>query len=481
MLCEAEKLRQSRQPNTCNYECVFLFYSKQLRYSALGHRPHAEEAAMQAMSPASASLIDSLPKVSVAEQQEQLVKFISKDDPFALEVLSEYTAMFLRMKGTETEEIYFSFFLSEILGLDIDLALRRLLYHFKLPKESQQISRVIGAFATAFFRLHANSTCFDHESTAFAPSSVDATHHYGPGEFISWTDAESVELIVFALVMLNGDLHNPENTEKMTRQQFIDNIKRSGATVVLGEQTLSDVYSRIQFDPISFDNKLVPFPEAIRKCYVECKVKGVAGVRMWTKVWAVLCENYDVTDATTVEERNQRSGGYGILYLCKSSRDESSVLLTFPLKRSVSLTHAGKREFSLSHDASAAAAPPGPSAGGLRGVLGMGGGSGTTPVEEARVKFRCKTDGEYHQWVRAFQYLLTGGYGFWYPWEHRDFSLDWPEEPTTIGGTKKTRRRRKNPGTLKKKKKAAQTDELCNSPRNNETDLLSAENQSGDE
>ncbi len=166
---------------------------------------------------------------------------------------------------------------------------------------------------------------YDHGSSAFAPASVDANHQYGPGEFISWPDAESVELIVFSLVMLNGDLHNPENTEKMTRQQFIDNIKRSGANVVLTEQTLSDVYMRIGCDPISFDNKLVPFPEAIRKCYVECKVKGVAGIRMWTKVWAVLCENYDVTDAITAEERSQRSGGYGILYLCRSSKDESSV------------------------------------------------------------------------------------------------------------------------------------------------------------
>jgi hypothetical protein len=282
---------------------------------------------MQAMSPASVSVIESIPKVTAAEQQEQLVKFISKDDPFALSVLKEYTTMFLRVKGSNSCFVLFCFLKKTLAfqGLDIDLALRRLLYHFKLPKESQQISRVIRALAETYFGLHNGLSVYDHSSSAFAPTAVDATHHYGPGEFISWPDSESVEVIIFALVMLNGDLHNPENAEKMTRQQFIDNIKRSGAKVVLNEQTLSDVYSRIQHDPISFDNKLVPFPEAIKKCYIECKVKGVAGVRMWTKVWAVLCENYDVTDATTVEERNQRSGGFGILYLCKSSRDESSV------------------------------------------------------------------------------------------------------------------------------------------------------------
>jgi hypothetical protein len=148
-------------------------------------------------------------------------------------------------------------------------------------------------------------------------------------------------------------------------------------------------------------------------------------------------------------------------------------LLTFPLKRSVSLTQSPKRIFSVQHEgaaAAAAAAAASSSAGTLRSVLGM---SASSNVEDARVKFRCKTDAEYQLWVRAFQYLLAGGYGFWYPWEQRDFNLDLPEEPTTIGGgSKKTRRRRKH-GTLKKKK-AEEPVVAANSPRNNEIEVLSA-------
>lgn len=77
---------------------------------------------------------------------------------------------------------------------------------------------------------------------AFRPASPEPGISYGPGDYIDWPDAESVELIVFAMVMLNGDLHNPENAEKMTREQFIQNIQRSGAKVVLTEDALKDMY-----------------------------------------------------------------------------------------------------------------------------------------------------------------------------------------------------------------------------------------------
>lgn len=423
-------------------------------YSAMGHRPHEEEAAMQAMSPASVSLIDSLPKVTAQQRIDQLMHFLAKDDPFAMQVLREYASMFLRLKG-----------------LDLDLALRRLLYHFKLPKESQQIGRVLRAFAETYLQHHVGLTAYDHASSAFAPVTADPNQHYGPGEFLAWTDAESVELIAFALVMLNGDLHNPENTEKMTKQQFVDNIKRSGATVVLSEQVLVDLYMRIHNDPMSFDNKLSPYPEAVRKAYVDCKVSGVPGLRLWTRVWAVLCENYDVTCLANAEERNQRSGGFGVLFLCKSSREESTVLLTFPVKRTVALQESAKREFSVtqSHVTGTVAAAPA-TASTLRSVMLGGNSSG----EQTKVKFRCKTDGDYSHWIRTFQYLLSGGYGFWYPGEHRDFDLDLPD------GHKKTRRRRKGAaGTLKKKKPASSTSTdsavRSNSPRNNEIDVHSSE------
>ena len=395
-------------------------------YSVLGHRPHEEEAANAVLTPGTTSLINSLPKVSAMQQLDELVSFVSKNDPYALQVVQEYASLFLRMRG-----------------LDVDLALRRLLYHFKLPKESQQISRVIRAFAECYVGMHQSLQNHDHTSSAF-PVQPDQQRHYGPGEFISWTDAESVEIIVFALVMLNGDLHNPENTEKMTQKQFIDNITRSGATVVCSPAALSDWYVRIRDDPIVFDNRTVLYPDAVRKSHLEVKVSGVAGLRMYTRVWAVLCENYDVT-AVHDDDRSARSGGYGLLYLCRSSRDESSVYLTFPLRRTVVLEATGKREFSLSQPnatSSTTASSSSSSSSSLSSATIRKKGA-----DETKIKFRCKTDAEYDLWMASLHYLLSGGYGFWYPWEIRDDQVE------DIGTTEvKKHRRRHKKGTLKKKK-----------------------------
>ena len=77
---------------------------------------------------------------------------------------------------------------------------------------------------------------------------------------------------------------------------------------------------------------------------------------MWTRVWVVVCENYDST-AVAEEERTVRSGGFGLLYLCKSSKDESTVYLTFPLRRTVVLDAGAKREFTLSQPNASGAGP----------------------------------------------------------------------------------------------------------------------------
>jgi hypothetical protein len=44
----------------------------------------------------------------------------------------------------------------------------------------------------------------------------------------------------------------------------------------------------------------------------------------------------------------------------------------------------------------------------------------TVKQEETRVKFRCKSERQMSLWIRALHYLLTGGYGHWYPNEIRD-------------------------------------------------------------
>ncbi len=118
-------------------------------------------------------MVDSLPKVSTTSQMEQLVSIISKDDPFALAVVKEYAVMFLRMRGLVCQcggyqVSYFVLFLDfallkdvDVVLQDVDLGLRRLLYHFKLPRESQQIARVIRAFSETFHAMHTALKAYD--------------------------------------------------------------------------------------------------------------------------------------------------------------------------------------------------------------------------------------------------------------------------------------------------------------------------------
>lgn len=107
---------------------------------------------------------------------EQLVSIISKDDPFALSVVKEYAVTFLRLRGLvrETHADLAVFIVAHPRGQDVDLGLHRLLYHFKLPKESQQIARVIRAFSETFHSLHVALKPYDPKAQGRLPPWVGA-------------------------------------------------------------------------------------------------------------------------------------------------------------------------------------------------------------------------------------------------------------------------------------------------------------------
>ncbi|KAJ3036972.1 hypothetical protein HDV00_002164 [Rhizophlyctis rosea] len=80
-------------------------------------------------------------------------------------------------------------------GLAIDAALRRFLHFFMLPDESQEIDRVLNTFGKKY-------------------------HADNPGVF---ADDDEPYIFAYSIVILNVDLHNPNNRRKMTVQQFISN------------------------------------------------------------------------------------------------------------------------------------------------------------------------------------------------------------------------------------------------------------------
>jgi Ca2+-binding EF-hand superfamily protein len=81
-------------------------------------------------------------------------------------------------------------------GTTLDGALRLMSKRLCLPGEAQQIDRLMSAFSQVYYRSN-------------------------PNVFV---DEDAAYITAFAIVMLNTDAHSPNNTRKMTKQEFVRNV-----------------------------------------------------------------------------------------------------------------------------------------------------------------------------------------------------------------------------------------------------------------
>ncbi|CAG8522295.1 13340_t:CDS:2 [Acaulospora morrowiae] len=102
----------------------------------------------------------------------------------------------------------------------IDIALRKFLMECYLPKETQQIDRVIEAFAKKY-----------HESNPDLFASSDASH-----------------TLAFALLMLHTDTFNKNVKRKMTKDQFVNNTRIEG----VHPEILEILYDNITFAQFTY-------------------------------------------------------------------------------------------------------------------------------------------------------------------------------------------------------------------------------------
>jgi hypothetical protein len=141
-----------------------------------------------------------LERLEAAVNRSMIAEILSKSsDPFAQAVLRSYTRRF-------------PFF-----GEPIDMSLRKFLLEADLPKETQQVDRVIQAFA-------------------------DRYHECNPGIFMS---SDQAYIIAFSLMMLHTDAFNRNNKRKMQKQDYVKNT--SGQHV--SEDVLGCFYDNICYTP----------------------------------------------------------------------------------------------------------------------------------------------------------------------------------------------------------------------------------------
>lgn len=102
----------------------------------------------------------------------------------------------------------------------LDVALRRLLMDVGLPRETQQIDRVMEAFAHQYASCHPNL----------------------------FTSEDHPYILAFSLIMLHTDAFNKSNKRKMTKADYIKNTKLPGVS----SEVLDCFYDNIVFAPFIF-------------------------------------------------------------------------------------------------------------------------------------------------------------------------------------------------------------------------------------
>lgn len=110
---------------------------------------------------------------------------------------------------------------------------------FRLPGEAQRIDRIMMTFSRCFFEDNVGDvvTCpFKREDTVF--------------------------LLVFAIIMLNTDLHNVSShvrgVKKMSKADFISNLRGAIDGHDIDGENLSSIYDSILREPIVLDESMVP-------------------------------------------------------------------------------------------------------------------------------------------------------------------------------------------------------------------------------
>lgn len=111
------------------------------------------------------------------------VSLCSKDDPYKIDCLSYYLTN------------YFNF-----ANDPLDIALRKLLVFLELPKEAQQIDRLLTVFGKVYYKQQAQE--------------------YGLRNI--WKNENQVYFVVFSLLVLHTDYFNANNKHKMTKHEFVD-------------------------------------------------------------------------------------------------------------------------------------------------------------------------------------------------------------------------------------------------------------------
>ncbi|EXJ54108.1 hypothetical protein A1O7_09445 [Cladophialophora yegresii CBS 114405] len=112
-------------------------------------------------------------------------------------------------------------------GDSIDIAIRKMLMEVELPKETQQIDRLLNGFADRYYECN-------------------------PGIFASTDDAQ---FVAFSILLLHSDAHNKNNKRKMQKQDYVKNTQHG--SVQIASDILECFYDNVCYTPfIHFEDEI---------------------------------------------------------------------------------------------------------------------------------------------------------------------------------------------------------------------------------
>lgn len=143
------------------------------------------------------------------------VKFLRQSGRINKKLLGEFLA---KPKNKQYLDLFIEDF--DFSHTSLDEAMRELFAAFRLPGESQQIERIIEKFA----------------------------EHYISGEnnINNVADKDSAFVLSYAVILLNTDLHNPQNKRPMTCDEFKRNLRKTNGGNDFAAEYLENIYYTIK-------------------------------------------------------------------------------------------------------------------------------------------------------------------------------------------------------------------------------------------
>jgi len=180
-----------------------------------------------------------------------------------------------------------------IIGATPEAALRNLLLIFPfLPIDAGAgADRVIGYFARTYVRQNprALSHLIEPDGVDGSPSS-DESPSSDIGVPSPWERRarDAVYTLIYAIIMLNTDLHNPAIQPKISRSEFAASCRRCTPLVHLDDPYLFDIYDRLWEHPLVISTSEGPVTSSVRASANGADVESHATYSIYSSIAAPL-------------------------------------------------------------------------------------------------------------------------------------------------------------------------------------------------